>query len=98
MAKSRRHRNRHSKKSNSKKYRRSFNKSIKSFKRRTIESLPVINKGLTNFGSSVKTVAIKSTPVIEKGLGSVYGTLATGFQYIGDKTRSNSSNKKSHRR
>lgn len=42
-------------------------------------TLPTINKGLTNVGKTTKDVAVKSVPVIEKGVSVVYGTLATGF-------------------
>ena len=43
------------------------------------KALPVVNKGLKNFGSTAKEVAIKSAPIVEKGVSVVYGTMAKGF-------------------
>jgi hypothetical protein len=55
------------------------NNIMKSIKKTTTKTLPVVNKGLTTVGETAKDVAKASVPIIEKGVGVVYSTMATGL-------------------
>ena len=52
---------------------------MKSIKKTTNKTLPVVNRGLTTVGRTAKGLAKASVPIIEKGVGAVYSTLATGL-------------------
>jgi hypothetical protein len=52
---------------------------FRNIRKTTSKVIPVVASGLKSIGSSVENVALKSIPLVEKGIGSVYGTLATGF-------------------
>jgi hypothetical protein len=52
---------------------------MKSIKKTTDQTLPVVDKGLKTVGTTVKHVAKASIPIVEKGVSVVYGTMATGL-------------------
>lgn len=62
-------------------HKNSSSRIFKNIKKTTEIALPVVGKGLNKVGVVAKDVAVKSVPVLEKGVSSVYGTLATGFNF-----------------
>ena len=57
---------------------------LKNVKRASMNTIPIVDKGITTVGVLAKGVAVKSVPVVEKGVSTVYGTLASGFN-LGEK-------------
>lgn len=55
------------------------NSFMKTIKKTTSKTLPVVNKGLKKVGTTAKDVAKASIPIVEKGVSVVYGTMATGL-------------------
>lgn len=58
------------------KFRKSF---IKTIKKTTKNTLPLLNNGLKNVGTATKNIVKTSIPVVEKGVSTVYKTMATGI-------------------
>ena len=52
---------------------------MKSIRKTTGKTLPIVNRGLTTVGKTAKSAAAVSVPIIEKGVGAVYSTMATGL-------------------
>jgi hypothetical protein len=52
---------------------------MKSIRKTTNKTLPVVNRGLKTVGKTTKDVTKASLPIIEKGVGAVYSTISSGL-------------------
>jgi hypothetical protein len=52
---------------------------MKSLRKTTEKTLPIIDKGLQKVGSTTKNFAREAVPIVENGVSVVYGTMNTGF-------------------